>query len=61
MKNTVRNFWKMIFDRKCAVIVMLSDFKESGKACVCVNTHACEHRIEAVHGSMAFITIQYVE
>ena len=28
METTVRNFWKMIYDRKCAVVVMLSDLVE---------------------------------
>ena len=31
LKSTVRNFWKMIYDRKSAVIVMLSDLVERGK------------------------------
>ena len=31
MKSTVRNFWKMIFDRKSGVIVMLSDLVEGGQ------------------------------
>ena len=31
LKSTVRNFWKMIYDRKSAVIVMLSDLKEEGQ------------------------------
>ena len=28
---TVRNFWKVICDRKCAVVVMLSQLKENGE------------------------------
>jgi protein tyrosine phosphatase len=31
MESTVRNFWKMIYDRKSAVIVMLSDLVEGGQ------------------------------
>ena len=31
MKSTVRNFWKMICDRKSAVVVMLSDLVEEGQ------------------------------
>ena len=31
LQSTVRNFWKMIYDRKSAVIVMLSDLVERGK------------------------------
>ena len=31
MESTVRNFWKMICDRKNAVVVMLSDLVEGGK------------------------------
>ncbi len=31
LKSTVRNFWKMIYDRKSAVIVMLTDLVEGGQ------------------------------
>jgi protein tyrosine phosphatase len=31
MESTVRNFWKMIYDRKSAVIVMMSDLVEGGQ------------------------------
>ena len=31
MESTVRNSWKMIFDRKSGVIVMLSDLVEGGQ------------------------------
>ena len=31
MQSTVRDFWKMVYDRKCGVIVMLSDLVEVGK------------------------------
>ena len=31
MDSTVRNFWKMIFDRKCAVVVMVSGLMEEGQ------------------------------
>ena len=31
METTVRNFWKMVYDRKCAVVVMLSDLVERGE------------------------------
>ena len=31
MQNTVRNFWKMIYDRKCAVVVMVSGLVEGGE------------------------------
>ena len=31
MESTVRNFWKMICDRKCAVVVMVSDLVEEGQ------------------------------
>ena len=30
MGSTARNMWKMIFDRKCGAVVMLSDFIEDG-------------------------------
>ncbi|XP_064386419.1 uncharacterized protein LOC135334961 isoform X2 [Halichondria panicea] len=33
LNSTVRNFWKMIYDRKCAAVVMLTPLSENGKAC----------------------------
>ena len=31
MQNTVRNFLKMVYDRKCAVVVMVSGLVEEGQ------------------------------
>ena len=31
VKSTVRNFWKVVVDRKCTAIVMLSNLEENGK------------------------------
>ena len=31
MKNTCRDFWKMVFERECGLIVMLSDLVEGGE------------------------------
>ena len=31
MKSTSRDFWKMVWSRKCSVIVMLSDLVEQGE------------------------------
>ena len=31
MKSTARDFWKMVHDRKCGVIVMLSGLVEGGQ------------------------------
>ena len=31
MQSTARDFWKMVYDRKCGVIVMLSDLVEEGQ------------------------------
>ena len=30
MESTTRNMWKLIYDRKCGVVVMLSDLLEDG-------------------------------
>ena len=30
MASTARNMWKLVFDRKCGVVVMLSDLVEDG-------------------------------
>ena len=34
MKDTCRDFWKMVHDRKCGVIVMTSDLEEGGQVIV---------------------------
>ena len=48
MVSTVRNFWKMITDRKCGVIVMCSDLIESGE--VGSNTNVIAHtRLYIMH------------
>ena len=31
MKNTCQDFWKMVFERECGLIVMLSDLLENGE------------------------------
>lgn len=31
MSNTTGDFWKMVYEREVAVIVMLSEFYEDGK------------------------------
>ena len=31
MKFTCRDFWKMIYERECGVVVMLSDLVENGR------------------------------
>ena len=30
MESTTRNMWKLIYDRKCGVVVMLSNLLEDG-------------------------------
>ena len=30
MKSTTRNMWKLIYDRKCGAVVMLSNLVENG-------------------------------
>ena len=36
MESTARDFWKMVHDRKCGVIVMLCDLVEDGEVNICV-------------------------
>ena len=52
MQSTARDFWKVIYDKKCGVIVMLCNLMEDGKVtsvcvnmclCVCVYVCACVH------------------
>ena len=31
MENTCTDFWKMVHDKKCAVIIMTSDTEENGQ------------------------------
>ncbi len=31
LDSTVRNFWKVIYDRKCAAVVMLTPLSENGQ------------------------------
>lgn len=31
MENTVGDFWKLVSDTRCGVVVMLSDLKEEGE------------------------------
>ena len=31
LPSTVRNFWKVIYDRKCAAVVMLTPLRENGE------------------------------
>ena len=31
MASTTRNMWKLVCDKKCGVVVMLSDLMENGK------------------------------
>ncbi len=31
LPSTIRNFWKVIFDRKCAAVVMLTPLTENGE------------------------------
>ena len=31
MKSTCRDFWKMVYERECGVVVMLSDLVENGE------------------------------
>ena len=31
MEKTIRDFWRMVFNLKCATIVMLCEFTENGR------------------------------
>jgi len=35
MKFTCRDFWKMVYERECGVVVMLSDLVENGMVGCC--------------------------
>ena len=34
MSSTIRNMWKVICDRKCGAVIMLSDLIENGMVCL---------------------------
>ena len=36
MASTAKNMWKIIHDRKCGAVVMLSDLVENGTASKCM-------------------------
>ena len=38
MNSTCRDFWKMVYERECGVVVMLSDLVENGEVGKCVQT-----------------------
>ena len=39
MESTTRNMWKLIYDRKCGAVVMLSDLIEDGMVSWCLYMH----------------------
>ena len=41
MKNTIRDFWKMIHERQCASVVMLCETMEDGKVSYSVYLYIC--------------------
>ena len=38
MQSTLREFWKIVYDRRCGIIVMLNKPIESGKVLLCITT-----------------------
>ena len=42
MESTTRNMWKVVYDRKCGAVVMLSDIVENGKVRLAMPLH-CIH------------------
>ena len=35
--TTMADFWKMVFEQRSGVIVMLADLVEDGRVCICVS------------------------
>ena len=50
MASTARNMWKVIHDRKCGAIVMLSDLVENGMASKCMYLF---------HNAVLFVVVFY--
>ena len=46
MESTTRNMWKLIYDRKCGVVVMLSDLLEDGMVNCGLKKNNCIYSIE---------------
>ena len=49
MKSTCRDFWKMVYDRECGVIVMLSDLVENGEVGRTEVAHAAVQSLNHYH------------
>ena len=41
MKSTCQDFWKMVYERECGVIVMLSDLVENGEVELTGSPYCC--------------------
>ena len=37
LPTTMADFWKMVFEQRSGVIVMLADLVEDGRVCICVS------------------------
>ena len=37
LPTTMTDFWKMVFEQRSGVIVMLADLVEDGRVCICVS------------------------
>ena len=46
MRSTARDFWKMVYSRKCSVVVMLSDLIEQNEVTLFVKPQALTPSLE---------------
>ena len=44
MDTTTRDFWKMVYDRKCGAVVMLSKLSEVSYCVACIHRDTQGHR-----------------
>ena len=43
MESTVRNMYKVLYDDKCAAVIMLSNLSENAKVLNYCNNRSCSH------------------
>ena len=49
MESTTRNMWKLIYDRKCGAVVMLSNLVENGMVRQNVESRLCNETSDKGH------------
>ena len=61
MASTARNMLKILYDRKCGAVVMLSDLVENGEVRCFQNIQTFEFKFEAENDQVPLFTLREVE